>query len=49
MRAVKPARSAVAPTVPNFEYIASANSGNTIANVDLTALFEAIAEAAIGR
>lgn len=47
--AVSPARSAVAPTVPRRWYIAGANRGNAAANVDRSALLEAIADAAIGR
>lgn len=46
---VSPARSAVAPTEPSFEYIAGANRGNPAANDERIALFEAIADAAIGR
>lgn len=45
---VKPAKRAVAPTVPSREYIARANNGKTAAKVDLIVLFAAIAEAAIG-
>jgi hypothetical protein len=46
---VNPASSAVAPTVPSLEYIAGANKGNPAANDERNALFEAIADAAIGR
>ena len=46
---MRPASRAVAPTVPSRLYIAPANSGNAAANADLIALFDAIAEAAIGR
>lgn len=49
MIVVKPASNAVAPTVPSRLYIAGANSGNAAANVHLSALLLAIAEAAIGR
>ena len=47
--AVSPAKRAVAPTVPRRSYIAAENNGKTAAKVDLIALFEAIAEAAMGR
>lgn len=49
MTVVRPASNAVAPTVPNFAYIAPANNGNTAAKDDRMALFAAIADAAIGR
>jgi hypothetical protein len=45
----RPAKRAVAPTVPSLSYIAPANSGNTAANAERNALLLAIAEAAIGR
>ena len=35
--------------MPSRLYIAGANNGNTAANKDLKALFEAIADAAMGR
>jgi hypothetical protein len=46
---VKPARSAVAPTVPSLVYIAPANKGNPAANDERSALFAAMADAAMGR
>lgn len=46
---VNPASNAVAPTVPSLEYIAGANNGNPAANAERIALFEASADAAIGR
>ena len=46
---VKPARRAVAPTVPRRSYICPAKSGNAAANDVRTAAFAAIADAAIGR
>lgn len=46
---VRPARSAVAPTVPSFEYMAPANSGKTAAKIERSALLLAMADAAIGR
>lgn len=46
---VRPAKSAVAPTVPSRSYIATANSGNAAANPHRKALLLAIAEAAMGR
>jgi hypothetical protein len=46
---VNPARSAVAPTVPSLLYIVRANKGNPAANDECKALFEAIADAAMGR
>jgi hypothetical protein len=49
MMVVRPASNAVAPTVPNFVYMAPANKGNTAANDERIALFAAMAEAAIGR
>lgn len=49
MSVVSPASRAVAPTVPRRSYIWPANSGNTAANVDRSALLLAIADAAIGR
>jgi hypothetical protein len=49
MIVARPARRAVAPTVPNLSYIAPANNGNAAANADRNALLLAIADAAIGR
>lgn len=49
MAVVNPASNAVAPTVPSLEYIAGANNGNPAANADRIALFDASADAAIGR
>ena len=49
MAVVNPASNAVAPTVPSLEYIAGANNGNPAANADRMALFDASADAAIGR
>lgn len=49
MTAVSPANSAVAPTVPSLLYIASAKRGKAAANVERVALFDAMADAAIGR
>jgi len=49
MIVMSPARSAVAPTVPNRWYIAPAKSGNTAAKEERMALFDAIADAAMGR
>ena len=46
---VKPARSAVAPTVPSLSYIWPAKSGNAAAELVRTNVFADIAEAAIGR
>ena len=46
---INPARRAVAPTVPNLSYIWPANNGKPAAKLDRTALFAAIALAAIGR
>jgi hypothetical protein len=46
---INPASSAVAPTVPSLAYIAPANKGNPAAKDERTALFAAIADAAIGR
>lgn len=48
-RVVKPASSAVAPTVPRRWYICPAKSGNAAANDVRTKVFEDIADAAIGR
>ena len=45
---VTPAKSAVAPTVPNLLYICLAKSGNAAAVAVLTNVFAAIALAAIG-
>jgi len=49
MSVAKPARRAVAPTVPSLSYIIPANNGNAAANADRNALLLAIADAAIGR
>lgn len=49
MIVARPARRAVAPTVPSLSYMAPANSGNAAANADRNALLLAMAEAAIGR
>lgn len=49
MIVARPARRAVAPTVPSLLYMAPANSGNAAANADRSALLLAMAEAAIGR
>lgn len=49
MRAVIPANSPVAATVPSLLYIAPANSGNAAANVNRSALLLDMAEAAMGR
>ena len=46
---VKPARSAVAPTVPSLWYICPANSGNAAAKHVRTNVLAAIALAATGR
>ena len=46
---ISPASRAVAPTVPNLWYIWPANNGKPAAKLDRTALFAAIALAAIGR
>lgn len=46
---VRPARSAVAPTVPNLAYIVPANKGKTAAKDERVALLAAMAEAAMGR
>lgn len=48
VRVITPAKRAVAPTVPSPSYIKVAKSGKTAANVDLMALLEAIALAAMG-
>ena len=49
IRVNNPARRAVAPTVPNVSYICPANSGKPAAKLDRTALFAAMALAAMGR
>lgn len=49
MSVVKPASSAVAPTVPSLLYMALANSGNAAAKEKRIATLLARAEAAIGR
>jgi hypothetical protein len=49
MIVARPARRAVAPTVPSLLYMAPANNGNAAANADRSALLLAMAEAAIGR
>lgn len=46
---VRPARSAVAPTVPRRSYIGPAKRGKAAANIHRRALLLAIAEAEIGR
>jgi len=49
MAVARPARSAVAPTVPKVLYICDANNGNAAANDERIAELLAIAEAAMGR
>ncbi len=49
MAAARPARSAVAPTVPNASYICDANNGKAAANDERIAELLAIADAAMGR
>ena len=49
MIVARPARRAVAPTVPSLSYIAPANNGNAAANANRSALLLAIADAAIWR
>ena len=46
---VKPAKSAVAPTVPSLSYICPANSGKPAAKLVRTNVFAAMADAAMGR